>query len=59
MSDTYTPKTFTREIDGKPVEKIAATPADAVRLEFDGWREKTTTRAATKAASTGDKPATK
>lgn len=37
----FTPVTFTRTgEDGKDRELIANSPADAVRLKFDGWTEK-------------------
>lgn len=32
-------RTFTKSIDGQRAVAIAYSPADAVRLVFDGWRE--------------------
>lgn len=32
-------RTFTKTIDGQQATTIATTPADAVRLRFNGWRE--------------------
>lgn len=36
----FEPKTFTRQVDGVTKELTANSAADAVRLIFDGWREK-------------------
>lgn len=39
--DTFTPVTFTRTgEDGRDRELVANSPADAVRLRFEGWTEK-------------------
>jgi hypothetical protein len=32
-------KTFVKEIDGQTRQQTAYSPADAVRLRFNGWRE--------------------
>jgi hypothetical protein len=38
-TDAFKPTTFSREVDGKTQELTAHSPADAVRLKFDGWRD--------------------
>lgn len=35
----FKPSTFTRESDGETKELTAHSPADAVRLTFDGWKD--------------------
>jgi hypothetical protein len=46
------PITFTRTTDGKSEHRLAHTPAEAVKLRFDGWVEKP---AKTSAADAGTK----
>lgn len=59
MADTEI--VFTRQgDDGKTLERVAHTPAEAVKLRFDGWREKksaASSKTAAKAADSGDKTA--
>jgi len=43
-------RTFTKTIDGSTVTTYAYTPADAVQLEFNGWRELRQTKPAPQAA---------
>jgi hypothetical protein len=38
MADN-TPRVFTRDINGKSVERIAYTPSAAIKFVFDGWTE--------------------
>lgn len=38
----FTPITFTKTDERGDHELVATSPADAVRLRFDGWREKKT-----------------
>lgn len=42
MAKTKT-RTFVKSIDGQEVVQVAYSPADAVQLMFDGWRERTDT----------------
>jgi hypothetical protein len=48
---------FTKTVNGKSVERVAHTPADAVKLRFEGWVEKArpakTAAAATEADGKG------
>lgn len=39
-SDAFLPITFTKSDDRGDHELVANSPSDAVRLRFDGWREK-------------------
>jgi hypothetical protein len=48
----FTPTTFTKTDERGEHELVANSPADAVRLRFDGWREKKTN-----AGRPGNKPA--
>jgi hypothetical protein len=43
MADEQKPRVFTRvrENDGKPVTRIAYTPADVIKHQFEGWSEVT------------------
>lgn len=54
--DEFTPVTFTKEVDGQTKELTAGSPADAVRLRFDGWRE---TGRVSKTAPVRSTPSTK
>lgn len=38
MADN-TPRVFTTEINGKRVDRIAYTPRDVIKFQFDGWTE--------------------
>ncbi len=38
--------TFVKDVDGKQVERVAHSAAQAVKFRFDGWREKPATRPA-------------
>jgi hypothetical protein len=65
------PRTFVKNIDGVDQFAVAHTPADAVALTFNGWREQVETPAAPAASAPkkaaaakpaekpADKPATK
>lgn len=62
--DKFKPVTFVKEIDGEEKERVAATPADAVRYRFNGWVEKgsgqatpKSTRASGSEAPGRDRPA--
>lgn len=35
----FQPTTFTREVDGVTKSLTVHSPADAVRLRFDGWKD--------------------
>lgn len=55
MAKPFEPVTFVKTgDDGEERELTASTPADAVRLKFDGWRAKT----AKAPARAGARPAT-
>jgi hypothetical protein len=51
--DDFKPVTFTKVDDRGEHELTATSPADVVRLRFDGWREKR----ASNAGRPGNKPA--
>lgn len=40
MAEEFEPITFTKTDDRGDHELVASSPADAVRLRFDGWRVK-------------------
>jgi hypothetical protein len=44
MADN-TPRVFTREINGKKVDRIATRPSEVIKFEFDGWTEVTPAQA--------------
>lgn len=48
----FKPTTFTREVDGETKELTAHSPADAVRLAFDGWTDSGSLKASAPARST-------
>jgi hypothetical protein len=48
----FKPTTFTRESDGETKELTAHSPADAVRLTFDGWKDSGSLKASAPARST-------
>lgn len=48
--------TFTKKVDGKERTRVANTPAEAVQLRFNGWKEVPTTPAKASPASEKAKP---
>lgn len=58
MADTEKPRVFTRvrERDGKTLQRLAHSPAEVVKFQFDGWTELTGTDA-TKVVAAADREA--
>lgn len=50
--DEFKPTTFTREVGGEKRELTAHSPADAVRLTYDGWTDTGAMKASAPARST-------